>query len=121
MLVLLDENIPAGLRKLLLGHEATQPTEAGLAGVSNGELLMAAEKLGFEVLRTADRNLSYQQNLTGRAIIIVVLDTNRWETIRHDATRVADAVNRSTLGSFMEVGSDRPPPRRKGRGPKLGL
>jgi uncharacterized protein (DUF433 family) len=35
--VLLDEKIPAGLQKLLTGHEATLPTEAGLASVSNRE------------------------------------------------------------------------------------
>jgi hypothetical protein len=67
MRVLLDGNIPAGLHKLLPGHEATLPTDVGLAGVSNGELLTAAEKLGYEMLLTADRNLGYQQNLTGRA------------------------------------------------------
>jgi hypothetical protein len=119
MRVLLDENIPAGLQKLLTGHEATLPTEAGLAGVANGELLIAAEKLGYEVLLTADRNLSYQQNLSGRAIAIVVLNTNHWGTIRQDAARIVDAVNRCAPGSFIDVAFDRPLPRGKCRGPKL--
>jgi len=117
MRVLLDENIPAGLRRLLPGHEATLPTDAGLTGVSNGELLTAAEKLGYEVLLIADRNLSYQQNLTGRAIAIVVFDTNHWGTIRQDAARVVGAVDRCTPGSFIEVAFDRPAPPGKGRGP----
>ena len=116
MRVLLDGNIPAGLHKLLPGHEATLPTDVGLAGVSNGELLTAAEKLGYEMLLTADRNLGYQQNLTDRAIAIVVLDTNHWGTIREDAARVVGAVNRCTPGSFIEVAFHRPASRGKGRG-----
>jgi hypothetical protein len=120
MRVLLDENIPAGLRKLLLGHETTLPTEAGLVGVSNGDLLAAAETLGFEVLLTADRNLSYQQNLTGRVIAIVVLGTNHWGTIRENPAPILDALNRSTPGSFIEIGFDRSPPR-KGRGRRFDL
>jgi hypothetical protein len=121
MRVLLDENIPAGLQKLLPGHEAKLPTDVGLAGVSNGELLTSAEREGFDVLVTADRNLSYQQNLTGRAISIVVLDTNHWGTIRQDAARVVDAVNRCTPGSFIEIAFDRLQPREKGRGPRFDL
>ena len=118
MRVLLDENIPAGLQKLLTGHEAMLPTEVGLAGVSDGELLTAAEKLGYEVLLTADRNLSYQQNLAGRAIAVVVLNTNHWGTIRRDVQRVVDAVNRCAPGSFIEVAFDRPAGR-EGRGSSI--
>ena len=114
MRVLLDENIPAGLRKLLPGHEATLPIQAGLVGVSNGELLSAAETLGFAVLLTADRNLSYQQNLAGRAIAIVALDTNHWGTIRDNPDPILDALNRATPGSFIEVAFDRRLSRRRG-------
>jgi hypothetical protein len=80
-------------------------------------MLIAAEKLGYEVLLTADRNLSYQQNLSGRAIAIVVLNTNHWGTIRQDAARVVDAVNRCAPGSFIEVAFDRS--RAKGRAAKF--
>jgi hypothetical protein len=120
MRVLLDENIPAGLRKLLPGHEVMLPTEAGLVGVSNGKLLTAAEKLGFEALLTADRNLSYQQNLTGRVIAIVVLDTNHWRTIRDNTAPIIDALNSCKPGSFIEVAFDRPRPR-KGRGRRFDI
>jgi hypothetical protein len=119
MHVLLDENIPAGLRTLLPGHETTLPTEAGLAGVSNGELLTAAEKLGFEVLLTADRNLSYQQNLTGRAIAIVVLGTNHWGTIRQNPARIIEALSRCGQGRFIEVKFERPAPRASRQRPRF--
>jgi hypothetical protein len=106
---LLDENIPAGLRKLLPFHETTLTSEAGLVGVSNGELLTAAEKMGFEVLLTADRNLSYQQNLSGRRIAIVVRGTNHWGTIRENPAPILDALRRCEPGSFIEVKFDQPP------------
>jgi hypothetical protein len=41
--------------------------------LTNGELLTAAEEAGFDVLLTTDKNIQYQQNLTGRRIAIVVL------------------------------------------------
>lgn len=39
----------------------------------NGDLLRTAEEAGFDLLLTTDRNMGYQQNLTGRRIAIVVL------------------------------------------------
>src|SRR5579862_394457 len=61
--ILLDENIPFGLRKLLADHDVSHATELGWEGLSNGSLIAAAEREGFEILLTADRNLRYQQNL----------------------------------------------------------
>jgi hypothetical protein len=39
----------------------------------NGELLIAAEAAGFDVLVTTDKNMRCQQNLAGRKIALVVL------------------------------------------------
>ncbi len=36
--------------------------------LKNGDLLIAAEAHGFDVLLTGDKNLSYQQNLAGRRL-----------------------------------------------------
>jgi alkanesulfonate monooxygenase SsuD/methylene tetrahydromethanopterin reductase-like flavin-dependent oxidoreductase (luciferase family) len=36
--------------------------------LSNGDLITAAEKAGFDIFVTADQNLAYQQNLTGRLL-----------------------------------------------------
>jgi len=38
--------------------------------LSNGKLLRQAERAGFEVLLTADKNMRHQQNLTGRRIAL---------------------------------------------------
>jgi hypothetical protein len=47
----------------------------GWAGLRNGELLQAAEEDGIQVFVTGDRTLSYEQNLTGRRLGIVVLSS----------------------------------------------
>jgi hypothetical protein len=36
--------------------------------LNNGDLLVAAEAAGFDVVITADKNMRYQQNLAGRRI-----------------------------------------------------
>jgi hypothetical protein len=66
-------------------------------------LLDAAEAAGFELLVTADKNLRYQQNLTGRKISIVVLGNAQWPVLRRHVERVVAAVNAATPGSFAMV------------------
>ena len=48
----------------------------GWAGVRNGELLRRAEE-HFNIFITADQNLQYQQNLSGRRLAILVLPSNQ--------------------------------------------
>ena len=85
MRVLIDECAPRALKKVLLGHGHVCRTvqEAGWTGKQNGELLKLAET-AFDVLVTLDTNLRYQQNLTGRTISIVVLQSssNRLDHLR---------------------------------------
>ena len=76
---------------------------ARVACVGNGELLQAAETAGFDVLLTTDRNIRYQQNLTGRTIAIVVLGKARWRLIRNNLPAISAAVEAATPGSFIEV------------------
>jgi hypothetical protein len=70
---LFDHSTPAPLRHHLEGHEVKEAVELGWDKLSNGELPAEAEQAGFEVLVTADKNIRYQQNLTGRKIAIVVI------------------------------------------------
>jgi hypothetical protein len=46
-----------------------------LAGLKNGELLVAAETAKFDVFLTVDQAIEYQQNLTGRNIAIIIFHT----------------------------------------------
>ena len=56
MRILLDENIPRGLRRILQGHDVRTASEMGWASIANGQLLDEAEKAGFEALVTSDQN-----------------------------------------------------------------
>ncbi len=75
MKLLLDECLPRKLKNHLPGHECHTVPEAGWAGKKNGELLLLAEKSGFEVFLTLDRGMEYEQNLKGRHIAIVLVTT----------------------------------------------
>jgi hypothetical protein len=82
MLVLFDQSVPAPLRRALSTHVVVEVIERGWERLDNGALLDAAEAAGFELLVTADKNLRYQQNLTGRKIAIVVLGNAQWPVLR---------------------------------------
>ena len=72
MRVLLDECLPRRLKRELVGHDVRTAPEMGWASKSNGELLALATG-EFDVFVTADRNLSYQQDVSAFDIAIVVL------------------------------------------------
>ena len=73
MRLLLDECVPARLRKALPSHHVSTVPEQGWSGVKNGKLLLlAAEK--FDALITVDKNLPYQQNASLLPISVFVLD-----------------------------------------------
>lgn len=73
MKLLLDECLPRKLKNHLPGHECQTVPEAGWAGKKNGELLLLAEKSGFEIFLTLDQGIEYEQNLKGREITIVIV------------------------------------------------
>jgi predicted nuclease of predicted toxin-antitoxin system len=70
--ILLDQNLDRRLKNYLPGHDASTTFEAGWSDLTNGELLSMAERNGYNILLTADANISRQQNMTGRRISIVV-------------------------------------------------
>lgn len=75
--VLLDQNVPEGVRRLLADHDVRTAYGMGWARLENGRLLDEAAKAGIEVFVTCDQNLSYQQTVAKRPIGVVVLSTNR--------------------------------------------
>jgi hypothetical protein len=82
MLILFDHSTPAPLAAYLTAHKVTMAKDRGWDRLSNGELLAQAAQAGFDMLLTADNNISYQQNLTGRKIALVVLSTPQWPFVR---------------------------------------
>ncbi len=102
-MVLFDHNVPHKLRASLTGHEVKTADEMGWAELENGELLKAAEDAGFAVMVTCDKNLSYQQNLAGRRLALVILQTNRWSVLKENAPAVLAALARAQPGGFELV------------------
>ena len=103
MRILFDHGTPRGLARSLVGHEVEEARTRGWDTLSNGELLSAAERAGFDVLLTTDRNLPYQQNLAGRRIAVIVLGAARWRLIEPMAARILVAVNASRPGAYTIV------------------
>jgi len=101
--VLFDHNVPHKLRASLTGHEVKTADEMSWAELENGDLLRAAETAGFAVLVTGDKNLSYQQNLAGRKLALIVLQTNRWRVLKENAPAILAALDRTKPGSFELV------------------
>ena len=103
MLILFDHGTPAPLASFLTGHTVKKTKDLGWDTLTNGELLNVAEEFGFEMLLTTDKNIRYQQNLTGRKIAILVLANPRWPVVRRYAQRVVTAVNDAKAGDYIEI------------------
>ncbi len=73
MRVLLDENLPADLRKDFPAHEIFSIRYLGWAGKKNGALLKLMLENGFKALLTYDKNLRYQQNFSKYPITVFLL------------------------------------------------
>ena len=103
MRVLFDQATPVPIRRHLKGHRVRTAAQEGWDRLRNGDLLSAAETGGFDVLLTTDKNMRYQQNLSGRQIAIVVLGKGLWPLIKPYVEQVASAVDGAVPGSFVEV------------------
>jgi hypothetical protein len=98
--ILLDECVPLQVRNALPGHDVATAQKMGWGGKSNGDLLHSAERAGFEIFIVADKNLRYQQNLSGRRIAILELWTNHRPTLEKHFVEIRDAVANMTAGQY---------------------
>jgi hypothetical protein len=102
MRILFDQGTPVPLRRGLTGHTVSTAYEMGWTELDNGALLRAAE-VDFDALITTDKNLRFQQNLTGRRLAILVLPTTSWPRIRTHEAQVAAAVDALRPGEVVEL------------------
>ena len=102
MKVILDENVPEPLKGILPNHTVTTVQEQELAGTVNGALLARLEGV-FDVFVTADKNLRYQQNLSGRQLAILELPTNRLPLLRPLFPRITAAVDAMRPGDYVQL------------------
>ena len=95
MRLLLDECVPARLRKALPGHEVSTVGLEGWSGVKNGKLLALAAA-GFDAFVTVDKNLPYQQN-TGTLPIAVLVHSGLSSSRRRDLRMSDRAIIQSVV------------------------
>ena len=102
MKFLIDECLPHQIRGRLTGHDSRALKYAGYSGYENGELLSIAED-EYDVFITSDKNLRYQQNLSGRKLAILLLSTNDRNEILNNGERILAIVNRMKQSEFVEL------------------
>lgn len=102
MRILFDQGTPVPLRKDLSPHEVMTAYEMDWSNLQNGDLLAAAESQ-FDVLVTTDKNLRYQQNLSGRKLAIVVLPFASWPRLQLLVPQIAEAIASIGPGGFVEL------------------
>ena len=103
MLILLDENLPHKLRRLIIGHDGRTVAYQGWAGLANGALLKAAEDSGFDVIVTADQGIRYQQNRKGTRVALLVLSDNDEVLIAAGVGTVLAAIAKVEPGGLLWV------------------
>ena len=103
MKILLDECVPVQIRDALAGHESHSATDPQWRGLSNGELLRLAERQKFHLIIVADKDMRYQQNLSGRSMAILELWTNHRPTLERHFPYIRAAVERMRPGQYIEL------------------
>ena len=103
MRVLFDQATPVPIRRFLIYHTVRTAAQQHWDPLKNGELLTVAERAGFEVFLTTDRNMRYQQNMAGRSVALVVIGVQQWPALEPHVALVVAAVDAATPGSFTEV------------------
>jgi hypothetical protein len=103
MKILFDNRTPKPIARPLPGHDITYARRIGWHELENGELIQRAEAAGYDVLLSTDKNIRYQQDLSGRTLALVVLGNSQWPTVRLHLNRIAAGVSAATPGSDTEI------------------
>jgi predicted nuclease of predicted toxin-antitoxin system len=106
MRILLDECIPHKLKNYLAPHVCRAVSEEGWAGTKNGELLMLAEKAGFQVFLTIDSGIQFQQNLKARhiSVMLVRAKSNRFVDLQALVPEILRSLETAQSGQVAKVG-----------------
>ncbi len=74
--------------------------------LADGSLLDRMEQDGYEILVTTDKNMPYQQVLTGRRISVVVVSSADRKRISVIAAHLAAIIDDIMIGQFSLLGFD---------------
>ena len=102
MRILIDESLPRYVLRMLKGYQVATVQEVGWGGLKNGPLMAHMEGL-FDVFLTGDKNLRYQQNLSGRQIAIVVFPSNRLSVVKGLEEPLKAVLLSIPAGAFIEL------------------
>ncbi len=98
----MDESAPRLIQARLPEFEIRTVQEMGWTGLKNGELLKRAEEQ-FDVFVTADKNLRFQQSLSGKRLSVIVLPGNQVPVVASLLPTIAEAFRRVQPGTFVEI------------------
>jgi predicted nuclease of predicted toxin-antitoxin system len=101
--ILLDENIPIGMLRLLTGCDAHHVHDLGWTGLSDTMLLASAETAGFAVFVTADQNLIHQQNRRGKTLAIIAQSSDNWTRVKAHHRAIETAIDQAAPGTFLSL------------------
>ena len=103
MKVFLDEGVPRKLVPFLSGHDVHTVVSRGWGGMKNGALLALLGREGFDVFLTGDKNMPYQQPLTGRPFAVLILSAINWPVIRPHVDKIAAAIAAAEPGTVTLI------------------
>ncbi|WP_309737730.1 DUF5615 family PIN-like protein [Chamaesiphon sp. OTE_20_metabat_361] len=105
MKILLDECVDRRLAKEFVGYEIKIVPQMGWAGIKDRELLVLAEA-DFDIFVTADRNLSFQHNLSQFDLSLIVLQaqSNRLADLKPLVPKVLEMLDIAPRGQATLVG-----------------
>jgi hypothetical protein len=102
MRLLLDECVPARLKRALPTHHVSTVPQEGWSGIKNGRLLALAAT-AFDAFITVDKNLPYQQNTSTLPVSVFVLDaiSNELPYLLPLVPNLEAALSNHTPGSYV--------------------
>ncbi|MEJ7847605.1 MAG: hypothetical protein WKF92_05915 [Pyrinomonadaceae bacterium] len=102
MKIIIDECVPSIVKKGLPQRQISTVQEMGWSGIQNGKLLKLVEAQ-FEIFITSDKNLRYQQNLTGRKVAIILLPSNQVPVVENLLPKIDEIIGLIRRGELIEI------------------
>ena len=103
MRILLDHNVPHGLRNALTDHEVHTANYRGWSRLENGDLLEATTGDGYDILLTCDQGMRHEQELGRYDITVVTLMSGDWNVIRQNVDLINQGLATAVRGEANPV------------------
>src|ERR1700690_3676429 len=105
MRILLDECLPLDFRHSFPGHDAHTALWAGFKSKKNGELLLAADRAGYDVFLTVDQGVPHQLPSGSRKLSIILLRsrTNQIEDLLPFVDAILNALETIVPGQVVPI------------------